>query len=229
MLVSLIAPANNEEGNVAPFYAAACEAFSNTPGIDGFEVVFIDDGSTDSTLSAMKAISPVEGGSIKVLSFSRNFGKEAALYAGLEHASGDICVFIDTDMQQQPSVARDMVLRLLDDPEIDCVAAYQPKRKNGSLRNFLSKRFYKLLGSSSGMDVLANASDFRAFRRNVADALLSMREYYRFSKGLFAWIGFRTEPYPYTPEDRLTGETSWSMQALLLRLQRTHRVFHSPS
>lgn len=107
-----------------------------------------------------------------------------------------------------------MVEKLFADQSIDCVAAYQEHRRRSRLRNWFSSFFYKLLGSTSGMDVVADASDFRAFRRNMRDALLGMPEYYRFSKGLFSWIGFKTLPFPYVPEDRLSGETSWSFWKL---------------
>lgn len=219
MLVSIIAPAYNEEGNIAAFARAAAEAFRDLPEGWSCEVVFVDDGSRDATLEAMHAAMHDEevlsaGLSVKVVEFSRNFGKEAALYAGLEHAQGDITVLIDTDMQQPPAVARQMVEKLFADQSIDCVAAYQEHRRRSRLRNWFSSFFYKLLGSTSGMDVVADASDFRAFRRNMRDALLGMPEYYRFSKGLFSWIGFKTLPFPYVPEDRLSGETSWSFWKL---------------
>lgn len=219
MLVSLIAPAYNEEGNIAAFARAAASAFGDLPEGWGCEVVFVDDGSRDGTLAAMHAVLDdgeirAAGLAIKVVEFSRNFGKEAALYAGLEHAEGDISVLIDTDMQQPPAVARQMVEVLLANPNVDCVAAYQEHRRRSKLRNWFSSFFYKLLGATSGMDVVADASDFRAFRSNMREALLGMPEYYRFSKGLFSWIGFKTLPFPYIPEDRLSGETSWSFWKL---------------
>lgn len=219
MFVSLIAPAYNEEGNIVPFAESAAAAFSALPEGWACELIFVDDGSSDCTLSSMHAVledASIEksGLAVSVVEFSRNFGKEAALYAGLEHAKGDICVLIDTDMQQPPAVARQMVDILLADEALDCVAAYQEQRKRGRLRNWCSSTFYRLLGASSGMDVLADASDFRVFRRNVRDALLGMTEYYRFSKGLFSWIGFKTKPFPYVPEDRLSGETTWSFWKL---------------
>ena len=219
MLISLIAPAYNEEGNIAPFARSAVAAFSDLPEGWACELVFVDDGSRDRTLRAMHEVledaSVAQSGlMVSVVEFSRNFGKEAALYAGLEHAEGDICVLIDTDMQQPPAIARQMVDILFEDDDLDCVAAYQEHRKRGALRNWCSSTFYRLLGASSGMDVLADASDFRVFRKNVRDALLNMTEYYRFSKGLFSWIGFKTKPFAYVPEDRLSGETTWSFWKL---------------
>ena len=221
VLISLIAPAYNEEGNIVPFARSVASAFKDLPGGGTCELVFVDDGSSDHTLSAMRSVfddSYIKESSliVRVVEFSRNFGKEAAIYAGLEHSSGDICVLIDTDMQQPPAIARQMVDILFDDKQrcFDCVAAYQEQRKRGQLRNWCSSTFYRVLGASSGMDVLADASDFRAFRANVRDALLGMTEYFRFSKGLFSWIGFKTKPFPYTPDDRLTGETTWSFWKL---------------
>ena len=211
MLVSLVVPAFNEEGNVLPFYDAAREAFSGS-GLT-CEIVYVDDGSSDHTFQMMKQClgGPV---GVKAVQLSRNFGKEAALLAGLEKAEGDVTVFIDCDLQQPLKVAREMVEALLGDPEIDCVAAYQENRKQGFVTNWLSRAFYSLLAGSSGMDVVADASDFRAFRSNVKAALLSVREYFRFSKGIFSWVGFKTMPFPYTPDSRLTGVTKWSFSKL---------------
>ena len=202
-----------------PFARSVAAAFSNLPKGWACELVFVDDGSRDCTLRVMHEVLEdvfvTESGlEVSVVEFSRNFGKEAALYAGLEHAGGDICVLIDTDMQQPPAIARQMVEILFEDTSVDCVAAYQEQRKRGKLRNWCSSTFYRLLGASSGMTVLADASDFRVFRKNVRDALLSMTEYYRFSKGLFSWIGFKTKPFPYVPEERLSGETTWSFWKL---------------
>jgi glycosyltransferase involved in cell wall biosynthesis len=214
MLVTLIAPAYNEEGNIRALYDAVDRAFFHEADLS-CELVIVDDGSSDGTFAAMQGLpTPPAPHRLATVSFSRNFGKEAALYAGLQRAHGDIVVFIDSDLQQPPHIARQMVQALIDNPDADCVAAYQEQRERG-LRSKLSHQFYRLLGASSNLDVLADASDFRAFRRPVADALLSMSEYYRFTKGLFAWVGFKTLPFPYTPAERHAGTTKWSARGLL--------------
>lgn len=214
MRITFIIPSYNEEANVAPFFDAATEAFARQSDFDGFELLFIDDGSTDGTLAAIRELVPPAQVDVRAVSFSRNFGKEAGMYAGLQHATGDIQAIIDADLQQPPRVAFEMAHQLICHPEYDCVAAYQEQRKQGAVHNALARRFYKTLKSSSGMDVVADASDFRAFRRNVADALLQMPEYFRFSKGLFSWVGFRTLAWPYEVQERNAGSSSWSTRKL---------------
>ena len=217
--LSLIVPAYNEQDNVRPFFDRAVSAFEDS-GIN-LQIVFVDDGSKDRTYEQMvlvgndaKALSA--NIAVVALSFPRNFGKEAALYAGLQHASGDFCCFIDSDLQQRPETAREMLEKLLESDEYDIVAAYQEKRGGNPITAWFSSVFYGLLGKSSGMgDVVADASDFRVFRREVTNALLEMSEYYRFTKGLFAWIGFKTLPFPYEADERLSGETSWSFAKLV--------------
>jgi glycosyltransferase involved in cell wall biosynthesis len=212
---SMIVPGFNEAENIRPFYSAAIEAFADFPG--SYEIVFVDDGSSDGTLEAMRAVSqlPDLPCDIRIVSFSRNFGKESAMYAGLEHARGRFQGFIDSDLQQQPSTMRKMLELLMENRSYDCVAAYQENRKDSAFRNWFSRKFYGILQRSSRMSVVPDASDFRVFRRVVGDALLSMPEYNRFSKGLFAWVGFKTLPYPYTPDERLAGDSSWSFSKLV--------------
>lgn len=173
----------------------------------------VDDGSTDGTFGELRAIAE-EDARVRVIRFSRNFGKEAAIYAGLQASRGDYIGIIDGDLQQPPSVAYEMVCELMGDQECDCVAAYQEHRREGKLVTWLKGRFYSVFAKAARTQVIADASDFRVFRRSVADAILQMPEYYRFSKGIFAWIGFTTKPYPYTPAEREAGETKWSLRSL---------------
>lgn len=216
MKLSMIVPAYNEEANVRPFYQEALRVFGKTD--ISCDLIFVDDGSSDNTYSELTDIVEIaresKAFSVQVLSFSRNFGKEAALYAGLEHARGDFIAFIDADLQQEPSTLLEMVRILEGNDDIDCVAACQTSRKK-SLTALLSHKFYQVLASSSNMEVVQDASDFRVFRRCVANALLSMGDYQRFSKGLFSWIGFKTYAYPYTPSARHAGESTWSFWGLL--------------
>ena len=212
--LTLVVPAFNEQENVIPFYEETVRVFSEED--IRYQIVFVDDGSSDNTLDQMKTVAalPDKPCRVSIVPFSRNFGKEAALYAGMEHAAGQVISFIDADLQQQPATLLLMYKELLGHPEYDCVAAYQENRRDKGLRSWLSGQFYKALEGSSHMEVIADASDFRVFKHEVAQALLNMPEYHRFSKGLFAWVGFKTLPYPYTPDERNAGETSWSLKKL---------------
>lgn len=213
--LSLIAPAFNEAQNIEPFCHMVLEDL--VPRVGGpMEIIFIDDGSSDGTFERMQeAIGICEPAcDVAAVRFSRNFGKESAMFAGLQQAQGRYCGFIDVDLQQPASDMANMLELLKASPSADCVAAVASKRTKGGLSSKLSEGFYRILGRSSGMDVIANASDFRVFTRTVAEALVSMPEYHRFSKGLFAWVGFSTIPYEYTPRNRNAGETTWSLRDL---------------
>ncbi len=212
MKLSLVVPCYNEAENVAAFQDAAMEAFSGC-GYD-FEIVFVDDGSKDATLHQLRKLYTRQLCPVKVVSFSRNFGKESALYAGLSHAAGDYICFIDADLQQRPEIVRDMVQILDEKPECDIVAAYQDRREEGKVLSFFKKCFYKLINCLSSVDLMQNASDFRTFRRSVGQSILSMGEYHRFTKGLFAWVGYQTHFIPYTACARAAGKTKWSFWKL---------------
>ncbi len=214
--LTLVASAYNEQDNVEPFYEAAVSA-ADAAG-KSLEIVFVDDGSADATGRRLREVverAGREGRAVRVVSFSRNFGKEAAMYAGLGQASGRHCCFIDADLQQRPETAFAMLAELEENPGFDCVAAVQENRRQSRVRAWFSRRFYGAFSSSSGLDVVDGASDFRVFTRPVADALLRMPEYFRFSKGLFAWVGFKTLPFAYTPDERLSGTTTWSFSSLV--------------
>ena len=213
--LSLIAPAFNEAQNIEPFCRMVLKDL--VPRVGGpLEIIFIDDGSSDGTYERMQeAIGICEPVcDVAAVRFSRNFGKESAMFAGLEQAQGRYCGFIDVDLQQPAIDMANMLDMLKASPHADCVAAVASRRTKGGLSSKLSEGFYRILGRSSGMDVIANASDFRVFTRTVAEALISMPEYHRFSKGLFAWVGFTTIPYEYTPQNRHAGETTWSLRDL---------------
>ena len=212
MKLSLVVPCYNEAENVAAFHQAALDAFSGC-GYD-YEIVFVDDGSRDATLHNLKKLYNAKKCPIQIVSFSRNFGKEAALYAGLERAKGDYICFIDADLQQSPNTVREMVAMLDKKPEIDIVAAYQDRRSEGKLLSFFKKSFYSVINHLSDVKFRSDASDFRTFRRSVRDSLLSITEYHRFSKGIFAWVGFETAYIPYVAGKRLAGKTKWSFRKL---------------
>ena len=212
MKLSLVVPCYNEEQNVALFYQVAKNVF-DAEGYS-YELVFVNDGSKDNTLGELKKLHAEADGNIRIVSFSRNFGKEAAMYAGIEHAKGELVCLIDADLQQRPEVVAYMVKRLDEAPELDCVAAYQAERHESSTLSFFKSSFYKLINSVSDTNFVQGASDFRTFRCSVAEAVLSMGEYHRFSKGILSWVGFNTEYIPYEVQERAAGESKWSFKKL---------------
>lgn len=212
MKLSLVVPCYNEEENIRDFYNAAKHVFDAEEY--EYEIVFINDGSRDKTQEELEKVFNLHEASVVVETFSRNFGKEAAIYAGFQKATGDLITVIDADLQQRPETVAKMVKILLDNEEIDCVAAYQEKRQEGKLVSKLKDMFYKIINRTSEIEFFPGASDFRTFRRPVVDAVLSLPEYHRFSKGIFSWVGFNTCYIPYTAEKRNAGETKWSINKL---------------
>ena len=213
MKLSLVVPCYNEAENVGPFQAAVMSAFDGC-GYD-YEIIFVNDGSRDATLHNLKKLHAAQSCPVKVISFSRNFGKEAGLFAGLQHASGDYIALIDADLQQRPEIVRDMVNILDTEPDTDIVAAYQDRRGEGKVLSFFKKRFYSIINMLSSVTLQPDASDFRTFRRSVRDSILELAEYHRFSKGIFAWVGFNTHFIPYTACQRAAGTTKWNFWKLV--------------
>lgn len=212
LTLSLIVPCYNEAENVFPFRDAALSAFSGSPY--ELELIFIDDGSSDATLHNLKKIYAEKKCAVKIVSFSRNFGKEAGIYAGLQHATGDYICVIDADLQQRPEIAIEMAGFLDHNSDYDMVAAYQDQRKENKLIAACKSCFYKLINHFSNVSLQPNASDFRLFRRSVRDSILELKEYHRFSKGIFAWVGFKTHYIPYTVCPRANGSSKWSFRSL---------------
>ena len=212
MKLSLIVPCYNEAENVQAFQNAVIDAFTDC-GYN-YEIVFVNDGSRDATLHNLKKIHRAQKCPVKVISFSRNFGKEAGLFAGLEHASGEYIALIDADLQQRPEIVRDMVRMLDENPDTDVIAAYQDRRNEGKILSFFKKSFYAIINKLSRVTLQPDASDFRTFRRSVRDSILEMGEYHRFSKGIFAWVGYNTEFIPYTACARHAGSTKWNFWKL---------------
>ena len=213
MKLSLVVPCYNEAGNVAAFQQAVITAFDGC-GYD-YEIVFVNDGSKDATLHNLKKLYTAQACPVKVISFSRNFGKEAGLYAGLEHASGEYISLIDADLQQRPEIVREMVQMLDDEPEFDVIAAFQDRRGEGKMLSFFKKSFYTIINKLSKVTLRPDASDFRTFRRSVRDSILDLAEYHRFSKGIFAWVGYETKFIPYTACERASGTTKWNFWKLM--------------
>ena len=211
MKLSLVVPCYNEEQNVSLFYNAVKNDFSSADF--DYEIVFVNDGSKDATFKELQKLCAGDI-PVKIVNFSRNFGKESAMYAGLKESEGDYVTIIDADLQQRPSIALDMVKMLDNEPEYDCVAAYQEERKESKLLVFFKNSFYKLINKFADTEFVQGASDFRTFRRPMVEAILSMDEYFRFSKGLFSWVGFNTKFIPYEVEERATGTSKWSFKKL---------------
>lgn len=211
MQLSLVVPCYNEEGNVQLFFEQACSILQ---GIE-YEIVFVNDGSKDDTMNLLRGIYEENKETVSVINFSRNFGKEAGLFAGLEYAKGEYVVIIDADLQQPIEVAREMMEFLEQNPQYDGVAAYQDVRREGKVITWFKSLFYKIINKMCDVDLHANASDFRCMRRNMVDAILSMPEYHRFSKGIFAWVGFDVYYRPYEVRERNAGKTSWSFFKLV--------------
>ncbi len=207
MKLSLVVPCFNEEENIPLFYGRVRSDFR---GVDfDYELVFVNDGSRDGTLRELKKLLSGEI-PVKIISFSRNFGKEAAIYAGLENSEGDYVTVIDADLQQSPALALEMVRTLDSKPEYDCIAAYQENRDENKVLVFFKDGFYKLINRFTDTEFRQGASDFRTMRRPMAEAVMNMGEYFRFSKGLFSWVGFNTKFIPYKAAERARGESKWS-------------------
>ncbi len=214
MNLSLVIPCYNEEGNVLKFFEEAEKVFSHSR--IKYEYVFVNDGSEDKTKEQLKALyNENYTKNITVINFSRNFGKEAAIYAGLQNAGGDYICIIDSDLQQKPETALEMYKIIENNPELDCVCAYQNERGEGKGMSKIKSAFYKTINKLAETEFKNGASDFRLFNSKVRDAVLSLGEYHRFSKGIFSWVGFNVHYMPYTADERNSGESKWSFFKLV--------------
>ena len=210
--VTLIVPCYNEEASLPIFYDAVCEVAKEIPQ-DELTMHFVNDGSKDRTLSILRELAGKDE-RVRYLSFSRNFGKEAAMYAGFCNAKGDYVCVMDADMQDPPALLPQM-LAILETGEYDSVATRRVSRDGEPpIRSFFARMFYKLINRISDADIVDGARDFRLMKREMVDAIVSMCEYNRFSKGIFGWIGFRTKWLPYKNVERVAGETKWSFWKL---------------
>ena len=214
-LLSIIVPCYNEEENVIPFYEEFIknEAFLKKEQLD-FELIYVDDGSSDRTVERVRELKAKDE-HVRMISFSRNFGKEAAIYAGLENAAGDFVAMMDADLQDPPSLLPEMYAALEEGWDI---AATRRVSRIGEppIRSFFARQFYKLMRKVSSTDIVDGARDYRLMTRQVVDAILSVKEYNRFSKGIFGWVGFKTKWLEYENVERLRGETKWSFWGLFL-------------
>lgn len=211
--ISLIVPCYNEEPCLRAFVEEADKVIAQMPDYT-FELLFINDGSKDKTLEIMKSLSE-EKEYIHYHSFSRNFGKEAAMYAGFCNATGDYVAIMDADLQDPPSLLPEM-MKILETGEYDSVATRRVSRKGEPpIRSFCARQFYKLINHISDSDIVDGARDYRLMKREMVDAIVKMGENNRFSKGIFGWIGYRTYWYPYENVERTAGETKWNFFQLL--------------
>ncbi len=210
--ISVIVPCLNEEDSLPFFYEEINRVSKEMNDID-FEFLFIDDGSKDQTLSLLKDLSQKDE-RIKYIAFSRNFGKEAAIYAGLKNSSGDYVVIMDADLQDPPSLLPKM-LQAIKEEGYDSAATRRVTRKGEPpVRSFFARLFYRLMNHISDANIMDGARDYRLMNRKMVDAILSMCEYNRFSKGIFGWIGFDTKWIEYENVERVAGETKWSFWKL---------------
>ena len=212
--ISVAVPCYNEEPALEPFFAAVSAVAEQMPEV-AFEFLFIDDGSRDRTLEKMQELAQRDS-RVKYISFSRNFGKEAGIYAGLENATGDYVVVMDADLQDPPALLPEMY-RSIKEEGYDCVGSRRVTRKGEPpIRSLFARLFYKLINRMSNAEIVDGARDFQMMSRQVVEAILSMGEYNRFSKGIFGWIGFKKKWLEYENIERVAGETKWSFWKLFL-------------
>lgn len=210
-MISIIVPCYNEQEALPLFHKEVSRVLQEMG--ESYELIFVNDGSRDSTLSVMRTLAE-EDDHIVYLSFSRNFGKESAMYAGFCNARGDYVAVMDADLQDPPALLPEM-FALLQSGEYDSVATRRETRAGEPpIRSWFARRFYKLINRISDADIVDGARDFRLMRRSMVDAILSMSEYNHFSKGIFGWVGFRTYWLPYENVERVAGQTKWNFWGL---------------
>ncbi len=213
-LLSIIVPCYNEQESAPLFYNAVHGLEDKLPSVD-LEFVFVDDGSKDKTLEVLRELNQKDG-RVHYVSFSRNFGKEAGIFAGLENATGDYVVIMDADLQDPPALLPQMV-EILDSGEYERVATRRVDRKGEPpIRSFFARQFYKLMNKISSADIVDGARDYQMMTRKVVDAILAMGEYNRFSKGIFGWVGFKSKWLEFENVERIAGETKWSFWKLFV-------------
>lgn len=211
MLISVIVPCFNEQEAIPIFYNKICNVFQNLDCDQ--ELIFVDDGSKDDTLSALRLLSQRDD-RVQYISFSRNFGKEAAMYAGLENSSGDYVAIMDADLQDPPDMLGEMLDKIRAEG-VDCVATRRVTRKGEPpIRSWFARKFYKLINRISEINFVDGARDYRIMSRRMVDAVLELGECSRFSKGIFEWVGFETIWLEYENVERAAGETKWSFWKL---------------
>lgn len=211
--ISVIVPCYNEQESLPLFYEEMERVRTKDFPETDFEYIFVDDGSKDDTLKELKDLNSKDG-KVKFISFSRNFGKEAAMLAGLDKSTGDYVTLMDADLQDPPRLLREMY-DVIKKENYDCVATRRVTRKGEPpIRSFFARMFYKIINKMSDIEMVDGARDYRLMKRNVVDSIISMREYNRYSKGLFTFVGFKTKWIEYENVKRVAGETKWSFWKL---------------
>ncbi|MDT2595559.1 glycosyltransferase family 2 protein [Enterococcus dongliensis] len=210
-MISIIIPCFNEEESI-PLYFSEMEKLKDRLSHE-FEYIFINDGSSDRTLEILRKIAS-EHENVRYISFSRNFGKEAALYAGLQASKGDLVTVMDVDLQDPPELLPQMV-EMIETTDIDCVGTRRADRTGEPpIRSFFARKFYQLINKISDTEMVDGARDYRLMTRQMVDSVLELTEYNRFSKGLFSWVGYKTEYISFENRERIVGETTWSFWKL---------------
>ena len=211
-IISIVVPCHNEE-EMVPIFHKEITAVSDQLPDAVFELIFVNDGSKDATLAELKRLASLDE-RVHYLSFSRNFGKEAAMVAGLRHATGNYVAVMDADLQDPPAMLVEMVA-LIRTGEHDCIGTKRVDRKGEPpIRSFFARQFYQLINRISDTEIVDGARDFRLMTRQMVDAVLEMTEYNRFSKGIFSWVGFETKYLSYENQERIAGKTTWSFWSL---------------
>lgn len=211
-LLSIIVPCYNEEEMVSIFFEEAQKVELPLKR----EYIFINDGSSDATLKEIKKLHSKNNAEVRYVSFSRNFGKEAGIYAGLQKAKGDYVVLMDVDLQDPPELLAEMYNRLKNNEDLDCVGTRRTTRAGEPpIRSFFATMFYKLINKISDTEIVDGARDYRMMTRRMINSVLEITEYNRFSKGIFSWVGYKTSYLEYENQERRAGETTWSFWGLL--------------
>jgi len=212
--LTAIVPCYNEEAAIPYFHEEIARVISGMPGLT-LELIYINDGSKDRTLEIIKELA-VKDSHVKYLSFSRNFGKEAAIYAGLQNASGDLVAIMDADLQDPPSLLPKMYQAIVEEGYDSAAARRVDRKGEPPIRSWFARLFYRMMNRISKTEIVDGARDFRLMNRKYVDALLQMSEYNRFSKGMFGWVGFETKWIEFENVERVAGETKWSFWKLFL-------------
>lgn len=211
--LSIIVPCYNEEKVINIFYNETIKIVNKITSKFDYEFIFVDDGSKDNTLNLLKSIKEKDN-NVKIVSFSRNFGKEAGIYAGLINSSGDYVVIMDADLQHPPELILPMLESIVDEG-YDTVTTKRINRKGEPfIKSFFSKMFYKVMSKIVDFELVQGAQDFRMMKREVVNAILSLKEYNRFSKGIFSWVGFKVKYIEMENKERAAGETKWGFKSL---------------
>lgn len=210
--ITVIVPCFNEEESLPHFYKETSKELQKIKNIS-YEFIFIDDGSKDHTHDTLKRLAQQDA-NCHYYSFSRNFGKEAAMYAGLQKATGNYCVIMDADLQHPPQILKTMYNTIKNEPYDCCAGMRMDRTGEGRIRNQCSKIFYKIIQKLTKMDMSDGSGDFRMMSRIMVDAILEMKEYHRYMKGIFSFVGFETKWIPFHNVERVAGETKWSLKSL---------------